>query len=56
MELPEGLKFLHAGFWVVHAIAILLVAAWAYRKGRADERRDRRRKEGGAAGTKEARP
>ncbi len=39
MALPEGLKFLQFGWWVVHAIAVLLVWAWAYRRGRADERR-----------------
>ncbi len=39
MELPEGLKFLQPGFFVVHAVAILLVWSWAYRRGRADERR-----------------
>lgn len=42
MELPEGLKFLQPGFWVVHVIAVLLVWSWAYRKGRADERRAQR--------------
>jgi hypothetical protein len=44
VELPEGLKFLQPGFWVVHAVAILLVASWAYRTGRADERRDLRQR------------
>jgi cbb3-type cytochrome oxidase subunit 3 len=42
MPLPKGLEFLHAGWWVVHVIAVLLVYAWAYRKGRRDERRDQR--------------
>ena len=45
MELPEGLKFLRAGFWLVHALATLLVWAWAYRQGRADERRAQRIRE-----------
>jgi ABC-type Co2+ transport system permease subunit len=39
MSLPEGLKFLHAGWWVIHVLMVLLVYAYAYRKGRADERR-----------------
>jgi hypothetical protein len=45
MELPEGLKFLQSGFWLVHAISVLLVWSWAYRQGRADERRERRIKD-----------
>jgi hypothetical protein len=49
VELPEGLKFLQPGFWVVHAISILLVGSWAYRKGRADERRDQRLREQASA-------
>ena len=42
MALPEGLKFLHYGWWLIHALAILLVWSWAYRRGRSDERRARR--------------
>ena len=38
MSLPEGLQFLKLGWWVIHAIAVLLVWSWAYRKGRRDER------------------
>ncbi len=45
MALPEGLKFLQFGFWVVHALSIWLVWSWAYRKGRADERRARQIRE-----------
>lgn len=45
MALPEGLKFLQFGFWVVHALSIWLVWSWAYRKGRADERRAQRIRE-----------
>jgi hypothetical protein len=36
--LPQGLKFLEAGWWVSHALAIWLIYIWAYRKGRRDER------------------
>ncbi len=45
MELPEGLKFLQLGWWVVHAVTVLLVWSWAYRKGRGDERRAQRVRE-----------
>ena len=45
MTLPDGLKFLAFGWWVVHAMALLLVYSWAYRKGRADERRAQRARE-----------
>jgi len=42
MPLPKGLQFLHLGWWVIHAIAILLVYTWAYRRGRRDQARDQR--------------
>lgn len=42
MELPEGLKFLQPGFWLVHVVAVALVWSWGYRRGRADERRQPR--------------
>ena len=45
MALPEGLKFLQFGWWLIHALAILLVWGYAYRKGRNDERRERERRE-----------
>lgn len=40
--LPKGLEFLHAGWWLVHVMAVLLVYSWGFRKGRAAERRARR--------------
>jgi len=40
--LPEGLEFLKPGWWLIHALAILLIYSYAYRKGRADERKARR--------------
>ena len=43
MVLPEGLKFLHFGWWLIHALGVLLVWGYAYRRGRRDERRDRER-------------
>ncbi|HVP14826.1 MAG TPA: hypothetical protein VMS88_04740 [Terriglobales bacterium] len=45
MPLPEGLKFLQAGWWLIHAVTVLLVWSWAYRQGRADERRAQRARE-----------
>jgi len=45
MELPEGLKFLQSGFWLVHAVTVLFVWSWAYRQGSAVERRARRIRE-----------
>jgi hypothetical protein len=45
MTLPEGLQFLHFGWWAVHAIAFLLVYQYGYARGRGDERRERRQRE-----------
>jgi hypothetical protein len=45
MPLPKGLQFLQAGWWLIHAIVILLLYSWAYRRGRADEKRDQRKAE-----------
>jgi hypothetical protein len=41
MVLPEGLKFLEPGWWLIHALAVLLIYSYAYRKGRGDERKAR---------------
>ena len=43
--LPEGLEFLKPGWWLIHALAILLVFVYGYRKGRGDEKRAKRSKE-----------
>ena len=45
MALPEGLKFLQAGWWLSHVVTVWFVWAWAYRRGRDDERRARRARE-----------
>lgn len=45
MVLPKGLQFLQAGWWLIHLMAVVLVYAWAYRKGRGDERRAARARE-----------
>ena len=34
MSLPQGLKFLEFGWWVIHVVAIYLVYSYAYRRGR----------------------
>ena len=39
--LPEGLRFFTIGWWVIHLLAVALVFAWGYRKGRSDERKGR---------------
>ena len=42
MSLPEGLKFLQFGWWVVHLLAVLWLYSYAYRKGRRDEQKAQR--------------
>ena len=36
--LPEGLHFFKPGWWVIHLLAVVLVFAYGYRKGRRDEK------------------
>lgn len=43
--LPKGLEFLQLGWWVVHLMAVLLVYSYAFRRGRAAERRAQRIRE-----------
>lgn len=43
--LPVGLGFLQPGWWLLHAMAILFVYLYGYRKGRGEERRRQRAKE-----------
>lgn len=45
MVLPEGLKFLQVGWWMVHALAILLVYVYGFRRGRGAARREQRIRE-----------
>lgn len=45
MVLPDGLEFLKFGWWVVHAIAFLLVYQFGYAKGRGDMRREQRQRD-----------
>jgi len=50
MPLPDGLKFLHGGWWLIHLLAILLIYLYAYRKGRADQRREQRGRDAAPGG------
>ena len=45
MTLPEGLEFLKFGWWVVHAIAVLLVYQFGYVRGRGAMKREMRQHE-----------
>ena len=38
--LPEGIRFFTLGWWVIHLLAVVLVFAFGYRKGRRDEKRE----------------
>lgn len=38
--LPPGIRFLEAGWWLIHVLAVVLVYNYAYRRGRRDGRRD----------------
>ena len=45
--LPEGIMFFTLGWWVIHLLAVVLVFAFGYRKGRRDEKREGRGKQQG---------
>ena len=45
MSLPEGLQFLRFGWWVVHAMAVLLMYQYGYARGRGAFRREQRQRE-----------
>jgi hypothetical protein len=45
MSLPEGLQFLKFGWWVVHAMAILLMYQFGYARGRGAFRREQRQRD-----------
>jgi hypothetical protein len=51
MTLPEGVRFLELGWWLVHLVAVWLVFSWGYREGRTRERRDARRGDKGDSPT-----
>jgi hypothetical protein len=43
--LPDGLRFLKPAWWLLHLIAAALIYTYGYRKGRAQERRERRERD-----------
>ncbi len=45
MPLPDVLKFLAPGWWLVHAAAIWIAYRYGYTKGRGDARREQRVKD-----------
>lgn len=45
MPLPDGLQFLNAGWWVVHAVAVLLAYQFGYVRGRGEARREQRQRD-----------
>lgn len=48
--LPDGLRFLEPGWWLLHLLAAALVYVYGYRRGRSQERRERRERERAAKG------
>ncbi len=44
MTLPEGLKWLQPGWWLVHLLSAALVYWYGYHKGQADLRKEMRRR------------
>jgi hypothetical protein len=42
MPLPDVLRFLAPGWWMVHAAAIWITYRYGYSRGRGDERRRQR--------------
>ena len=45
MPLPEGLQFLKAGWWAVHAVAFLLAYQFGFVRGRGEARREQRQRD-----------
>ena len=45
--LPDGLQFLKPAWWLLHLIVAALVYSYGYRRGRAQERRERKERERG---------
>ena len=43
--LPDGLQFLKPGWWLLHVLAAGLIYVYGYRRGRLQERRERRERE-----------
>ena len=45
MPLPEMLKFLHPGWWMVHVAAIWIAYRYGFTSGRGAARREQKSKE-----------
>jgi len=45
MPLPNGLRFLSLGWWVLHAIVVLLVYQFGFVRGRGEARREQRQRD-----------
>ena len=45
MVLPDGIKFMSLGWWIIHALAILLAYQFGFNKGRAAEKKEWRARE-----------
>ena len=43
--LPDGLQFLKPAWWLLHVIAAALVYSYGFRRGRVQERRERKERE-----------
>jgi hypothetical protein len=51
--LPEGIRFLRPGWWVLHVLAAGLVFVYGYRRGRIAERREQKERDRRAAAPRE---
>jgi len=54
--LPEGISFLKPGWWILHVLAVALVFAYGYRRGRIAERKEQREDRLTAEKTRSATP
>ena len=45
MPLPDAMRFLSLGWWVLHAIVIMLVYQFGFVRGRGEARREQRQRE-----------
>lgn len=45
MALPDGLQFLHLGWWVVHSVAFLLAYQFGFVRGKGEAKREQRQRD-----------
>jgi hypothetical protein len=45
IALPDALRFLGSGWWLVHLMAFLIAYQYGYNRGRGEERRRQRSRE-----------